>query len=364
MRTMLCVAAALLASCSGESGPPTICDRIGDPNYNGEGHGVIGPAGGTVQGPSWSVTAGVRVEVTPGAWTQCQEVRVQYEGIFDTPDYPDGYVPFERPYPSGSVRIEIGQTTDKGFVPASASLPIKISFPMNIIHPKALATRAAFFYDDGAKTWRIAFSNEMTADRMAITTSAWDKLWSWGSVDMTEVDFDQHLAPAYRDFYGASTWDAMQAAILKKYEEAKQNQWRLDCASIQAAATFFLSGADVAYARVDAIQKTYGCGSCNPLSKQYQEGLYEYSMAQAKLDMIFSVTDMFPMKKVVELAMIPVQMGVEKIVIDRLGLACDYECFAMHAIPDSGEIGVYSMLYRGCNLLGGFIIWYGASIGC
>jgi hypothetical protein len=313
---------------------PSPCERVGHPDFTGPGYGVIGPQGGVVEetDPS-SPLFGVRVEVPAGAWDECWEVYIQYESIFSTPDYPDGYVPFERPDPSGAVQIEIGLSTLSGFYPAPDPLPIQLSFPMDGIQAQAVDVRAAYFFDDERQTWRIVFPRTMSTDRLWVASSSHAQLWSWGLINIDEVDFDQHVAPAMEDYYGSETWAEVQAAIDEIYRQGLEQQDLLVCAGLDFAEGFFIGAREAAGDNVQELQVSVGCGDCNAVSAEFYEEFVDYiklniqaMLAEMFVDVIPGGLVTFPLK----LAAFAMWMSIEA-AIDNL--ACDYDCFFSRAHP-------------------------------
>lgn len=381
-RIIICLAACigLLASCGdgGDEGSPDVlpgaCARVGNPDFTGPGYGAIGPAGGVVEDtdPS-SPVAGVRLEVEPGAWSECWEVHVGYASIFSTPDYPTGYVPFERPGPSGAVEIEIGlHNSSGGFFPAPDPLPIKLSFPMGNIHPDTLDIRSAYFFDRATQAWRIVLPEGLTRERLTVSTSAHDALWSWGRVDLGEIDFDQHLKPALEAYYGAETLAAIAAAQEDLRRQAEQQRWQLTCAGLAGAEAFFAKARDNAAAAIDRIQAGLGCGPCNPLSEKFQEEFEEYWQVK-RWEIGLDMASFISMRKpgdVLELAMKPLikdQQEWLQCVLDVQGCifnqlypdtACDYECY-FSRVP-SLEMNLDKAVYYGCDWVRGIVDRYGA----
>jgi hypothetical protein len=360
----LVACSVLLAACGGgagessDGGLPSTCDRAG----------AIGPAGGVVEDTDpTSPTAGVRVEVAPGAWKECWEVRVSYAWIFETPDYPAGFVPFERPGPSGSVEIAIGLTTSTGFYRAPDPLPIQISFPMGAIALDTLDIRASYFYDDTQGAWRVVLPQALSPDRLTISTTAHDELWSWGRIDMGEVDFARYVAPAMEGYYGGDTLAAIQAAIDDLRRQALERNFQLTCAGLAAAEGFFVSARDGAASRVQQLQLGLGCGDCNPLTERFQEERDLYLSLNLGFELVSSTVDLiFPPKRAIELALIPLQNVAEDMLLDAfigtLGLACDYDCYYEN-VPMALHLNV--AMYYGCDWVAKAIDHYSVAYkGC
>jgi hypothetical protein len=379
-----CIAACagLLASCGGgdEGGSPDIlpdaCGRVGNPDFTGPGYGAIGPGGGVVEDtdPS-SPVAGVRLEVEPGAWSECWEVHVGYASIFSTPDYPTGYVPFERRGPSGAVEIQVGlHNSTGGFFRAPDPLPIKLSFPMSNIHPATLDIRSAYFFDRANQKWRVVLPGALTRERLAVTTTAHDALWSWGRVDLGRIDFTEHMKPALEAYYGTETLAAIAAAQDDIRHQAEKRQWQFTCAGLAGAQAFFASTRDAAAANIERIQASLGCGPCNPLTEQFQKEFdewWEVKRWSVALDFAGIVTMKEP-GDVLQVALTPLikdqqewvqcLFDVVGCVIDQLApdTHCDYECY-FRKVP-SAEMNLDKAVYYGCDWVRGTIERYRTQI--
>jgi hypothetical protein len=372
----LAASLALVVSCGNrdEDGWPAMpapCDRIGHADFTGSGHGAIGPGGGVVEvtDPS-SPVAGVRVEVAPGAWNECLEVRIDYATIFETPNYPAGYVPFERPRVSGAIEISVGLSTQTRFERVHQPLPIAISFPLQKIHPETLDIRSAYFYDAQAETWRIVLPRALTRQRLTIETSTHDALWSWGRVDLGEVDFERHVRPALERYHGTETVAAIEAALDEIRRQAVEQRWALTCGGLLAARGFFTACRDAAAVRIDALQANLGCGACNPLSEQFQEELeawWQVKKWSVMLD-LSSIVTMRSGKDVASVALTALLKDQEEWVqclfdpigcaLDQLApdTACDYECY-FSKVP-SLPMNVNKGVYHACDWIRGVIERY------
>ena len=378
----LCAAClALLPSCGGgDEGSsyvmPDACGRVGNPDFTGPGYGAIGPGGGAVEdtNPS-SPTAGVRVEVEPGAWSECWEVQISYASMFDTPDYPDGFVPFERPGPSGAVQIEIGlHNSTGGYYHAPDPLPIKVSFPLANIHPGTLDVYSAYFFTQQA--WKIALPNGLTADRLTVETTAHDALWSWGRVDLGEIDFAQYLRPALEAYYGSETLKAIADAQAEIARQAQLQKWQLTCAGLAAAQQFFTQCRDSMANRIDEIQAGLGCGDCNPLTAKFQEELDAYWQVK-QLDIALDIADIVTMKDPIDALGLALKPWIKRqqewlqCLLDPTGCllnqlypetACKYDCY-FEKVPF--EMNVDKALYHGCDWVRGVVEHYRRQkLGC
>ncbi len=346
---------------------PPPCERIGDPDFTWAGAGVIGPEGGAVeQTRPDSPVAGVRVEVAPGAWTECWEVHVEYLSIFDVPDYPDGFVPFERPYPSGAVRVQIGLTTSDRFYAAPDPLPIRISFPMGKITVGPLDIRSAFRLDDAGKEWQVVFPDSLPAGRLTVATDRHDVAWSWGRVDMGEIDMGKYVVPAMENYHGSGTLQAIQSALEEIRQQALREEWEWNCLGMELAEAFADGIQDTTWQQVQDLQASLGCGDCNPLTEAFDQGLKEWWSVR-QWDVILGFADlMFPPKKAIEIIAYPLENAIQGWLMDAavegLDLPCDYDCY-FEKVPFL--IYVYEAVYYGSGWVRGLLGYYRTQrMGC
>lgn len=349
---------AVVPACDDE-GPralPEPCDRIGDPDFNGPGYGVIGPDGGAVEetDPA-SPLFGVKVEVPPGAWDDCWEVVIRYETIFSTPDYPDGFVPFERPDPSGAVDIDIGLSTLSGFYRSPDPLPIQLSFPMTQIQPEPVEARTGYFYDEAQQTWRIVFPEALSSDRLGISSATHEPLFSWGLINLNDVDFDAHVAPAMEESLGTETWAEFQRAVDEAYRQSLEAQNLRMCLGLDLAEAILIGLRQSAEEQILALEMLIDCGECNPITPEFYEGIRDYILlnveamiAELVIDVIPGGLVTFPLKLAGYAWLLSVEAAIE-------ALPCDYPCFASRAPP---LIWINAGIYWGAEGMFGLLEWY------
>lgn len=333
----LALAAAVPGCDSGFDGPPWLevepCDRVGHPDYTGPGRGAIGPQGGVVeQTTAGDPLLGVRVEVAPGAWDDCWEVVIDYASIFSTPDYPDGYVPFERPGPSGAVDVRIGRSTLHGFIRAPA-VPFTVSFPLAGVPAQPGEVHSAFVYDEDAETWRIKLSNDLRGDRLRVETNRHEWLWSWGRTDLMEVDFAAHLEPAMKELYGTDAYEALQDELERIAREGLVQQNLRTCAGLEIAQNAFRGFQSAAERLVDQLMAGMGCGACDPVSTEFGEQVVEYVRLKVKAFIAGMLVDIVPDKLVflpLKIAFFSMQVAYESMA-DHL--PCNFECFVRNLNP-------------------------------
>jgi hypothetical protein len=355
---LLCVLAlaATTPACDDTSGPPWLdvepCDRVGHPDYTGPGYGAIGPLGGVIeQTTPGSPLHGVRVEVAPGAWSDCWEVAIDYQSIFSTPDYPDGYVPFERPGPSGAVDVRIGRSTLHGFVRA-APLPFALSFPLAGVPAQPGEVHSAFVYDEDANRWRIKLSNEIGGQRLRVETDRHEWPWSWGRTDLTEVDFAGHLEPALKELYGTQAYDELQGELERIAREGLLQQNLRTCAGLEIAQNAFRGFRDAAERMVDQMMSAMSCGTCDPVSAAFKDQVVDYVRLKVKAFIAGLLVDIVPDKLVflpLKIAFYSMQVAYETMA-DHL--PCNLPCFVQHLNPPLlVGIGAYWASYGAIEII-------------
>lgn len=335
------VGVALLTACDdGHEAPlPEPCDRIGHPDFTAPGQGVIGPEGGIVEGIE--ELAGVTVEVPAGAWDGCWEVRIRYEGIFDAPDYPEGFVPFERPAPTGAVEIEIGLTDSHGeFVPASEPMPFTLSFPMDIVAVVTAGPEdipAAFFTDEAHAAWNIELPRSHDTERLTVETSSQGALWSWGVVDLEDVDFDQHMRPALDRYAGGDSLFEVEAALADLARQVEEQSWALDCIGLGLAEDFFLGIRNGLHDALVVEANGLGCGVCDVTTAQFREQLLEWLRYRIMLELVDVIagcnTGSAVGCVVVSLGLEVLSAMITEVLSATLGHDCNYACLFDEAEP-------------------------------
>jgi hypothetical protein len=316
---------------------PEYSDDPCSPDYpdfgDTDGFGIIGPNGGTV-----AVTDpddplyGASVSVPAGAWSACWEVGITYTSIFSTPDYPDGYVPFERPMPTGAVELHIFRWTPDTAYDAPDSMYVEVKFPTERLERNDLELFSVFFYDDVEASWRIKLPDNVADSLLTVQTSAWRRQWSWGRVDLAEIDFEQHLEPALEDHVGTETWNEIKATVDSVYEAAMRSTWEpITCVALTFAEGLFLEFQNYSRDMVSAIQVSIPCGGCDATTMAFYQELVQYVRLNIQYMIVEMFTDAVPGRawplKLAGFAM----MGSLLAAMDAL--ACDYECLVQRAPP-------------------------------
>jgi hypothetical protein len=330
---------AMLSGCDNIVTPddPEYSDDPCSPNYpdfgETDGFGIIGPDGGTVEvtDPD-DPLYGVSVSVPTGSWSACWEVGITYTSIFSTPDYPDGYVPFERPMPTGAVELHIFRWTPDTAYDAPDSMYVEVSFPLQRLQRNDLELYSAFFVDAAQTTWRIKFPDNVADSVLTVQTRAWRRQWSWGRVDLAEIDFEEHLEPALEDRVGTETWNEIKATVDSVYEAAMRATWEpITCIALDFAEGLFLEFQNYSKDMVNAIQGSIPCGGCDATTMAFYQELVQYVRLNIEYMIVEMFTDAVPGRawplKLAGFAM----MG--SLLAAMEALECDYECLVKRAPP-------------------------------
>jgi hypothetical protein len=302
------------------------CDDEGPSGFEPDSE-CIGPAGGTIAVTDTSdILYGLAVTAEPGAWQECWSVYFYYHWTFDTPNFPDGLEGYEG-FMTGSVEYNIGrQVSLEEWIDAPQDLEMDLTFPVGGVTAEPGERLVAFRYDDEAGIYRLAFPERVEDGLMTVTTNQRDPFWTWGKVDLEEVDFDTYLAPVMEQMHGEGLWLQIQAELDSLQQAALQNQHELNCAAVRIVRNSLAAGRDAAAQNVRDIQTALAgdCGECDATSREFYEELSEY----LKLKVEAILTDLFlgdSRNLFIRLyGFIMVQYA--EYCIDQL--ACDFECFA------------------------------------
>jgi hypothetical protein len=304
------------------------------PNYVPWAAEVIGPDGGTVT-YDWpdDVLDQLHVTVPAGAWAQCWEVTLSYIWIWDTPDYPDGFVPFERPMPTGSIEISIFRQSPEGVITyAPDSMYLDVSFPLHDLPQDSLAFIAGFYYDSTAGDWGVELADDANDEFLTIRTHAWRRPWSFGRIDLADIDFQTYMVPALEDQVGTETWSLIQATMDSIYDAAMEDTWGpITCGVLNVAEGVFTEFRNYSADMVAAIQATLGCGDCDATTPEFWQGLRTY----IQLNIQYMAVELFvdamrgrawPLKIVGYLVMGGLLGAMQ-------ALPCNYDCLMDEAPP-------------------------------
>jgi len=294
---------------------------------------VIGPEGGVVTYslPNTEET-GLQVRVPAGAWTACWEVEINSISFWDTPDYPDGFEPYDRPLPTGFIEISVFRQ-DENLVQTFApdSMYMELSFPLHSIPNNDGEIFSTFYYDSTAGSWRVELPDDQNESELIVRTSSWRRPWSWGRIDLEEVDYEEHLAPVLEEEIGTEIWNDIQYTLDSIYDAAMQDRMELTCIALTFAEATFESFRDQAAENVELYQAYIDCGDCNPITPEFYTGLKQYVLLNVEAMALDLFTDAIPGRlwylKLFGKAYVLALQAMAR------SLPCDYECFWNEAPP-------------------------------
>jgi hypothetical protein len=313
LAVMLCLA---LCSCGDDdpSNPP--------PDAN-----CIGSAGGHIAVSDTNKPLyGVSLTVEPDDWQKCWSVYFNSNSTFTTPNFDDGLAGYDGML-TGSLELTIGrQVTWEQWEDAPTSLEFQLTFPLRKLTLDPGEKLTAFRYDEPAGLYRLVFPEEQDDQQLTISTDDYKSLWTWGKVDLAEVDFDTYLAPVMEDLHGEGVWLEIEAKLDSLRQAAIANQIQATCVSLEIVRSSLAAGRDASADIVRAIQDANAphCGLCDATTPEFYEELSEY--CQLKVEEI--LTDLFlgsvknPFIRLYGFIMTEYKRDC----IEQLD--CDFECFA------------------------------------
>ena len=377
IRTSLALLFAALLSVCGDSapgGPEEEEEWSGDPcseGYAASRMTVIGPDGGMVDIPDHpdvsSPLEGFQLVVPAGAWAQCWEVELSSTVYaFDTPDYPAGFLPAPSD-PEGSIEFSIfRQTQSGGRIYAPDSMYLELHFPLQSIPPASRGYAFGFVFDSTAMDWRVLIADDADDGHLVVHVSDWKRQWSFGSVDLAEVDVARYLTPALADRIGSEAWSRIEASLDSVYEAAVSQTSVLTCLGLNILEGFFVSARDRSATALQAISAQVHCGPCDATTGLFWDEWRLYVQDKQTA---------FIMDMALDVAGGTVARGAHWLIEEAVGLivggvtdlmmgdyACDYECF-INAID--WTFFFYLAVYRGSGAVIDGIDWYrGAFTTC
>lgn len=332
---LVAAAAAAWVGCSDDD-EPAVSDNPCDPNYPAmytmDGAGILGPAGGEVAVKDTSdFLGGVKVRVAPGTWDSCWEVAIWYSSIFSTEDYPDGFVPFQRPWPTGSVEIELGRWSETTVYTPPDSILMDLCFPLTKLPCGETEMYAAYYYDEAGASWRVVLPDQMDETELVVRTRNYTPQWSWGRVDLSEIDYQRYMEPALTRRIGAPGWQRLVATTDSLYDAATDGRWRLDCSALAFARGVCVGFRDYASARIGVLQAGMGCGTCDIREQAFFDGLRQYVWLNLEAMVLDMFVDAIPGRLwVLKLAGMAYVFALEAM---ARSLPCDYECYVSKVNP-------------------------------
>jgi hypothetical protein len=325
-----------------------------DPSLPPPDPDCIGPAGGTRNAASDTNSSlfGVSLTVEPGAWDECWSVYFGYNWTFSTPNFPDGLQGYAGML-TGSLELNIGkQVTWDQWQDAPDSLDMRLTFPMRdlTLGPGEKAT--AFRFDEDAGIYRLVLPDTQDDQEMTIATHDHTALWTWGKVDLGEIDFDTYLLPVMEDLHGQGVWLEIEAKLDSLRQAAIAGEIEATCRTLEIVKGSLEAGRDASADIVRAIQdqQAAGCGLCDATTPEFYEELGEY--CRLKVEQI--LTDLFlgDSNSLFLRLYGYIMMGYQQYCIEQLD--CDFECFYQ-----SVDAGFYYNLaiYHVCNLMVELVDW-------
>jgi len=321
MLILALVCSAILCSCDDE-----------DPSGIQPDPDCIGPAGGQVAETDTNDSLhGVSLTVQPGAWQECWSVYFGYNWTFSTPDFPDGLAGYAGMF-TGSLELEIGrQETHTHWIDAPDSLDMELSFPLRDMTVEPGERLTAFRYDEAAGIYRLQFPDRADSVQMTVATHRCKPLWTWGKVDLMEVDFDTYLAPVMHELHGEGTWLEIAAQLDSLRLAAIEGEREATCYALSIVRGSLAAARDAAADNVRLVQDALQgeCGVCDATTGEFYEGLRDYLRLKLEvvfLDLFFGNMNSFFLK------LYGLIMVEYKLYLIRQ-LACDYECFAFEVDP-------------------------------
>ena len=337
---------ALLCSCQ-DDGPAGVAP---DPD-------CIGPAGGVVaRSGADDPLDGVSLAVEPGAWDRCWSVSMLYHSTFTTPNFPAGLEGYEG-FLTGGLELDISRAVDlEHRIDAPDSLDFELSFPLRTLTAGPGEKIMAFRFDDAAGIYRLEVPWRLDEERLTVRTHRHRPLWTWGKVDLDDVDFDLYLEPVMVELHGEGGWLEIQAELDRLQAEALADRRALTCEALRIVGTSLVAAGETAADNVRAIQNSLhgACGVCDALTAEFYDELAEY--LQLRVEIFLAEFFLGNSRDVLVRIYQIVMCGYLQYCIAQLD--CDYPCFA-----DSVDLGFYLQLstYYVCNAMAGLIDWAIAS---
>lgn len=242
------------------------------------------------------------------------------------------------------------------WIVAPEPLEFELTFPLRDLTADQGWKIMAFRYDEAAGVYRLVVPLRVGDGSLTVKARHHTQLWTWGKVDLEEVDFDTYLAPVMAELHGEGGWLEIQAELNRLAEEAVAERRALTCEALRIVGASLLAAGETAADNVRAIQDALQgrCGVCDATTSQFYDELAEY----LKLRVGQFVYDFFlgnsgnVLVKIYGLVM----SGYMEYLVWQL--QCDYECFV-----DEVDVAFYVQLgiHFTCRVMAGLIDWAIAS---
>lgn len=328
------LAMLIAAGCSSTGEPGSSDDPCGD-NYPAARMTVIGPEGGGIGIPDNPTDTfafeGWQLVVPAGTWAECWEVT--FDLATNTPGYPDGFEPVTVDPVSRikwSLDLQIyRQTEDGGRRYAPDSMYLELHFPLATVPQASSSGAYAFAYDAAMSDWRVFMAGKPDPDDLVVPVHHWRGLWSFGSIDLADVDVERYLVPALADRMGTEEWNRLEAALDSVYQVALSQTSQLNCVGLDILEGFFQGTRDWSATALRNIDAQVGCGACDATTSQFWDEYKLYlgdrglgMMVEFAADMAGEAVGLGP------LAGAGVGYAVGELTQFMIGdYGCDYQCF-------------------------------------
>lgn len=288
--------------------------------------GCIGSAGGSITvTDTMSCLHNVSFSVAPNTWQDCWYVYLNYRSTFSTPNFPDGLEGYEG-WLTGSLDLDIGRGVQGQWTDAPEDLEFELTFPRGDLTEGPGERLMAFRYDEEASLYRLAVPVRRDDESLTVKGHHYGQLWTWGKVDLDDVDYDTYLAPAMAELHGEGAWLDVQAELTRLQEEALAGQHAITCQALQIARGALVAAGESAAGNVRVIQNSiHGrCGNCDATTAAFYDELKEYLRLQAQ----YWISDLWlgSMRNTLIKLYSLFLCGYLQYEMDQLG--CDFECFA------------------------------------
>ncbi len=309
----------LLSSCGGggSSGSSDNGDReICDSDY------MAGPAGAvlTVDDPN-SPSYGVKVEVAPGELDQCRTFYLAHDNlnVSVTPYLPSGFLSWPR-RPEGVFEIKTS-----GGAPYDAEITMTLPLSDTDLNVGPGEVISAFYFDKTANSWRFVMPQSIDEDTKTMTVvTTYREVWNWGRVDVQKMDRPR-LEAALKDRIGQSALAEIIADIEKIGNDIEKENISTTCTGLRNLQSGLLETLrQSAAARLTAARPDIDplCGSCDPLSNQFERELYSFIENKMEIWMMGLLADNVD-NIVVEFAL---RLDVLICDLEIRSLNCNYRC--------------------------------------
>jgi hypothetical protein len=206
---------------------------------------------------------------------------------------------------------------------------MELSFPIRGLVCSEDEILTAFSFDETAQMWRIAMPAARNDSLITVKTYCHGRLWTWGKVELHEVDFEQYLRPALEEMYGPSGYAAIAAELERVYGSVITHDMDITCADLRLVHDLFLGVKNAARADLIAAQNALGgvCGVCDVTTAHFYDELVRYVSLRIEA---FFVELLFVDNGPTLLIQLWGLMRLCEVLSEIDALGCDYPCFFDH----------------------------------